>query len=111
MMACVAQLGGVDKAIAFKGTVYANFPKTEGDGWTDDQFKGFAAKVGVSGDPFNSCYAAKTYNGWVNNQLVEMATQGISGTPAVFFNGTELQFTPSNDASLATALKSAGFTG
>lgn len=83
------------KLIEYHNTVYANQPP-EGEGYTTDMLVGFAEQSGISGVPleqFNDCLTEGRYLGWAVNSTQAFYDAGISGTPAGFLNGTQIENT------------------
>ncbi len=74
----------------FHNLVYANQPANEGDGFTDEQLKGFAESAGVSGaamTTWQSCYDADKYVDYVNSVESASFEDGVRGTPTVRIAG------------------------
>jgi protein-disulfide isomerase len=85
----------VDAGVTLKyhDVVFTNQPTTEGVGYTDDQLKAFGEQAGLSGaqlDTFKACVDAKTYTGWPTLSNQAASERGVTGTPALFLNGTKL---------------------
>ncbi len=86
---CAADAGTFQ---AFHDQAYAEQP-TEGDGFTDEQLKGFAQTAGITGaalTTWQQCYDAGKYVDYVNSVESKSSTDGVSGTPTVRLNGTDL---------------------
>jgi protein-disulfide isomerase len=82
------------KTKEFHSTVFANQPATEGDGYTDAQLAAFATKAGITGDAlvtWKKCYSDKKYDQWVTNSYTVFGTEGVTGTPTAYLNGTEVK--------------------
>ncbi|TXH41405.1 MAG: disulfide bond formation protein DsbA [Actinobacteria bacterium] len=97
----------VDAGVTLKyhDIVYANQPATEGVGYTDEQLKSFGQQAGLSGaqlDTFNACVDAKTYLGWPTLSNQAASENGVTGTPALFLNGSKLS---NEDIASAEAFK------
>ena len=72
-------------------TVFAGQPAEEGEGWTDEQLIGFAEDSGVPDlETFTGCLDAGTHNDYVTDMQTRANQDGISGSPRVFVDGTEL---------------------
>ena len=73
-----------DKTVEYHNTLFANQPETEGDGWTTEQFVGFAEEVGITGVPleqFNDCLTEGRYLPWAANSTQIFYDSQIQGTP------------------------------
>ncbi len=78
---------------AYHAEVYAHQPAQEGQGWTDDELVGFAGSAGISGaglESFTSCLTQDTHGAYVEAMQAKANQDGITGTPRVFWDGTEL---------------------
>ncbi len=99
------------KTVEYHKTIFANQPKTEGEGYSAEQLKGFGQQVGLSGaayDTFASCVDDGTYKGWANNSNQKFQEGGIGGTPAGILNGTLLEnVTLADNARLTAAIADA----
>ena len=100
-----------DKTVPYHNLVFANQPKDEGVGWTDDQLLQFGKDSGIEGDAyttFESCVKAGTYLDWSANSTAAFQASGAGGTPTAYINGVEVpeSFTVLSDmAKLREALK------
>lgn len=79
------------KGVEFKGLVYAAQPATEGTGWTDDQF----VEIGTAADipnvaQFKECVLGYEHMIWADVASKAFADSGVSSTPTVKLNGTEV---------------------
>ncbi|HMM94523.1 MAG: thioredoxin domain-containing protein [Micrococcales bacterium] len=86
---CAADAG---KFQEFHDQAYANQP-TEGAGFTDAQLKQFAQAAGISGaalTTWQQCYDAGKYVTYVQSVEDSSARQGVTGTPTLKLNGTQL---------------------
>ena len=82
------------KTIEYHDVIYANQPAVEGEGWTREQFTGFAEEVGITGVPleqFNDCLTSNRYLGWAANSTQAFYDGNIQGTPSGVLNGTPLE--------------------
>jgi protein-disulfide isomerase len=78
----------------FHNLVYANQPANEGDGFTDEQLKGFAESAGVSGaamTTWQACYDADKYVDYVNSVESTSFEDGVRGTPTVRIDGQDVE--------------------
>ncbi len=83
------------KLVEYHNTVYANQPP-EGEGYTTEMLVGFAEQSGITGVPleqFNDCLTEGRYLGWAVNSTQAFYDAGISGTPAGFLGGTQIENT------------------
>jgi len=77
--------------VDYHAAVFAGQPAQEGTGWTDDQLIGFAEASGVSDiDAFTGCLEDGTHNDYVKDMQTRSNQEGVSGSPRVFIDGTEL---------------------
>lgn len=77
--------------VEFHETLFAGQPEEEGEGWTDAQLVGFGEAAGVDDiDAFTGCLADGTHFDYVRDMQTRANQDGVSGSPRVFVNGTEL---------------------
>lgn len=77
--------------VAFNAAVFAGQPDEEGDGWTDEQLAEFAADSGVQDmEEFTGCLDAGRHTDYVTDMQTRANQDGVSGSPHVFIDGTEL---------------------
>lgn len=77
--------------VAYHAAVFAGQPAEEGTGWTDEQLIGFAEASSVEDlDAFTRCLDAGTHNDYATDMQTRSNQDGISGSPRVFVNGSEL---------------------
>lgn len=70
--------------------VYAIQPATEGQGWTDEQFKQIAKDVGLSGEAYTaweSCYTGQDMKQYIASMQTASEKDGVTTTPTVKLNG------------------------
>ena len=98
------------KGAEFHRAVFANQPKTEGDGFSIGLLAQIAQSTGITGPDlttFSDCLTSKKYEGWVNNSFDRFAKDGITSTPTGILNGKELTgeqiFTPATLTKLVYA--------
>lgn len=80
------------KTREYHDRIYAEQPQ-EGQGWTDEQLLAYGSDVGLTGDEysaFEQCVADRTYTSWAANGTAEAATSGVTATPTVLVNGSEV---------------------
>lgn len=64
---------------------------TENTGWaTADHLKEFASTVGLNANQFNQCLDANKYSSVVSAEMAEARSLGVSGTPTIYINGTQI---------------------
>jgi protein-disulfide isomerase len=88
--ACAAAAG---KARGYADALYANF----GQAWTDDQLIDLGTKLGISDSSFAECVKTDKYAQWLQSVGSASDQRGVTGTPTVYVNGTQLpaaQLTP-----------------
>jgi len=82
------------KTVEYHDTIFTNLPTVEGDGWTREQFVGFAEQVGITGVPleqFNDCLTSGRYLPWAANSTKVFYDSNIQGTPTGILNGTVVE--------------------
>lgn len=94
---CAADAG---KARAFADALYANQPAPGRIGLSDDQLMEIAGPVGLNAPSFASCVRDQRYREWIGIVDARAAERGVTGTPAIYVNGTRLD-QPSATALLA----------
>ncbi|SNC59389.1 Thioredoxin [Kytococcus aerolatus] len=80
----------------YHDTVFANQPEREGDGWTDDELKGFGKDAGLKGQElktFEKCVDEGTYADYARKSNEKAFEMGVTGTPSVFLNGERIDHT------------------
>lgn len=77
--------------VEFKGLVYASQPATEGDGWTDVQFLELGSAAGIKDVPaFETCVIQHEHMIWAEVATESFTASGVSSTPTVRLNGTNI---------------------
>jgi protein-disulfide isomerase len=99
---CAADAGVFER---FHDLLYANQPPEGGAGLGDDQLIAFGRQAGATGDAFAQCVRTRKYNDFVNDITETASRNGISGTPTVLVDGTQVQGLDA--ASLRTAIEAA----
>jgi len=82
------------KTVEYHSLIFANQPETEGDGWTTEQFIGFAEESGITGVPleqFNDCLTSGRYLPWAANSTQVFYDSQVQGTPTGILNGTVVE--------------------
>jgi protein-disulfide isomerase len=85
---CAADAGVFER---FHDLLYANQPPEGGAGLSDDQLIAFGRQAGGIGDAFAQCVHSRKYNDFVNDVTDTSSRNGISGTPTVLVNKTQVQ--------------------
>ena len=94
----------------YHNTIFANQPSNEGTGYTDAQLTGaFATQAGITGaelEEFTTCYDQRRFSGFVNSVDREAGRSGVTGTPTLRVNGTDLDLSAltGDPASLRTEI-------
>jgi protein-disulfide isomerase len=78
------------------------FKNQEGENvgsFTDKRLQAFAQLLGLNMSEFNACFSADKHQNQVNAEFQEGQKAGVTGTPSVFVNGTEVTpgYIPSYD--------------
>jgi len=55
-----------------------------------DNLKQTAAKIGLDGDKFNTCFTSDKHDAGIRKDVAEGNSLGVTGTPTFFINGREL---------------------
>lgn len=77
--------------VDYHAAVFAGQPAEEGVGYTDEQLISFAQASGVKDiDTFTACLNEAPHAGYVTDMQTRSNQEGVSGSPRVFVNGTEL---------------------
>ena len=102
--AVVASTAGPDALQQFHDLLYAHQPDEQtGSGLTDDQLISYAEQAGASGDAVESGIRDQRYGGWVERATDQASKDGVTGTPTVFVDGTELDDVSADGLSAAVA--------
>lgn len=81
-----------DRFLPYYQRVYANQPE-EGGGWTDEQLVSFAEQADLTGadlEAFTSCVQDRSHEGYVNAMQERANRDGVTGTPRLFVDGTQI---------------------
>lgn len=62
----------------------------DGQAFTDDDLKGYAADLGLDTNEFDECLDSDKYEEKVKNDLAEGIAAGVSATPTFFINGEKV---------------------
>ena len=70
---------------AFNTALYANHSAAT-DGWSADDFRGFAQQQGVTGAALD-CISQSRYAGWITSNTADAAAKGVEATPTLHADG------------------------
>ncbi|MGC4894563.1 DsbA family protein [Micromonospora sp. DT31] len=85
---CAAQGG---KFREFTDQLFARQPAEGGAGLSDDELVDIGAGVGLNRDEFASCVSDGTYKSWTEHVTEKASKAGVTGTPTIKVNGSELR--------------------
>jgi protein-disulfide isomerase len=105
--ACAADAG---KFLAFHAAVFAVQPTKEGAGYTDAQLTAAAQSAGISGPAlvtWQKCVTTAQHAQYVTDVETAAGKAGVTGTPTVKLNGTDISKNLTTPASLVAAVKGA----
>jgi protein-disulfide isomerase len=97
--AVVVDTAGPQVAEKFHALLYAHQPAEGSNGLTDDQLIALAVQAGASRDKITAPIKDQKFKQWVVNATNKASTDGVSGTPTVFVNGTSIPFRGAADMS------------
>jgi protein-disulfide isomerase len=103
--AVVLATAGPDAFQTFHDLLYANQPAEGGSGLTDEQLIQYAGQAGASGSTVQADIHDLIYGDWVKQATDQASKDGVTGTPTVFVDGTEL--TDLSPAGLTAAVTTA----
>ncbi|MGC4892056.1 DsbA family protein [Micromonospora sp. DT227] len=84
---CAAKGG---KFREFTDQLFAKQPAEGSAGLSNDELIDIGAGVGLNRDDFGSCVNDGTYTAWTGHLTDEASRSGVTGTPTIKVNGTEL---------------------
>jgi protein-disulfide isomerase len=89
--ACAADIGL--PFVKLHAALYANQPKENSTGLTDEELVAYGLQAGASRDRFAACVRDRTHLAWTN-QMTETAfgQQGVQGTPTVRVGGQDMDW-------------------
>lgn len=61
------------------------------DNLTDEDLKNYAVQVGLDEKKFSECFTSGERKAEINEDFLDGAAQGVTGTPTLFFNGRKVQ--------------------
>lgn len=85
---CAAEGG---KFREFTEQLFDRQPPEGGAGLSNDELVDIGAGVGLNRDEFASCVSDGTYRPWTEHVTDEASKAGVTGTPTIKVNGSELQ--------------------
>jgi protein-disulfide isomerase len=91
--------------VPYVTALFRNQPAEGSAGLTDDQLISYAKQAGVTSDTFGQCVKTRKYNDFLNRMTDQSSKDGISGTPTVLVNRTQVP--NPNAASLQAAIAAA----
>jgi protein-disulfide isomerase len=105
--ACAADAG---KFLQYHAAVFAGQPTKEGAGYTDVQLTQFAQTAGITGTAlttWQSCATSAQHAKYVTDVETAAGQAGVTGTPTIKLNGTDITKTLTTPASLIATVKAA----
>jgi protein-disulfide isomerase len=105
--ACAADAG---KFLQYHAAVFAGQPAKEGGGYTDAQLTQFARTAGIAGaalTTWQTCTTTAQHAQYVTDVETAAGKAGVTGTPTVKLNGTDISKTLTTPAALVAAVKGA----
>ncbi len=93
--------------------LFANQGAENQGSFNDARLKAFAQSLGLNVSQFNSCFSADKYSNEINSDYQQGISMGVTGTPSVFVNGTQVTpgYAPTWDqlkAAIDTAIAAGG---
>ena len=103
--AAVVNAAGPEAFQKFHDLLYKNQPAEGGSGLSDQQLISYASQAGATGSTVSKEITDLAYGDWVKQVTDQASKDGITGTPTVLVNGTQVQNWTSAgfDAALKTA--------
>jgi len=105
--AAVVAESGTPAFRAFHDLLFADQPAEGSAGLTDDQLIAYAAQAGASGAAVESGIRDLRYGDWVAAATDRGSTDGVTGTPTVFVDGTLLANADLTPAGITAAVQAA----
>jgi protein-disulfide isomerase len=105
--ACAADAG---KFLQYHTAVFAGQPTKEGGGYTDAQLTQFAKTAGITGPALTTwqkCTSTSQHAQYVADVETAAGKAGVTGTPTVKLNGTDISKTLTTPAALVAAVEGA----
>ena len=94
-----------DKFWEYHDTVFENWKGVNQGAYSDDNLKGFATRLQLDRDAFDSCLDSGKYRGKVEEDLHLGERLGVNSTPSLFLQGRRIQAADYNE--LAQLIESA----
>lgn len=88
--ACVAEYGGATAYEKFITLLYDNQPAEGAHGLPNSQLISYGTQAGVNNAKFADCVNNQTYAGWTAKVTTAFTKNGLSSTPTVLLNGSQL---------------------
>jgi protein-disulfide isomerase len=95
-----------DAHVAYTQALLAEQPPSGGPALDNGQLVGVGATVGLTGSAFTECVNDQRYRGWVDHVTAAATRAGVTGTPTVRVDGTQVE--PSVTAITAAVQAAAG---
>ncbi len=70
--------------------LFANQGAENQGSYNDARLKAFAQDLGLNVSQFNSCFSANKYSAQIESDYQQGVSMGVTGTPSVFVNGTQV---------------------
>lgn len=70
--------------------LYANWNGENQGAFSDRRLQAMAESIGLDMNAFNDCFSANTYEEEIQADFDQGQSMGVSGTPTVFVNGTQV---------------------
>lgn len=90
----VLDTAGVDAFKKFHDALYADQPKENGPGPSDDELIDTAVAAGASESEIRRPIEDKSFDQWIQNATEQMSKDGVNGTPTVLVDGKRAGDTP-----------------
>ena len=94
-----------DKFWEYHDTVFENWDGVNKGAYSDDNLRGFASRLQLDRDAFDSCLEGGKYRGKVEEDLQLGERMGVNSTPSLFLQGRRIQV--SDYSELAGLIESA----
>lgn len=88
---------GIQNFLDFHSILFANQPKEQTPGLTDQQLIDFAKQAGAKGSEVAQGIKDLKYKQWVTAVQQEFDKKGLQGTPTILINGKEVNFSDLTD--------------
>jgi protein-disulfide isomerase len=105
--ACAADAG---KFLQYHAAVFAGQPTQEGAGYTNAQLTEFAKTAGITGTALTTwqkCATSGQHAQYVTDVETASGKAGVTGTPTIKLNGTDITKTMTTPAAIIAAVKAA----